>query len=481
MKRKLEEPHPAAPAEEGIASEAEVPKPEPAVPIGHEYEPTSSEEEGGPPEGAGPAAPASPVMLESSSASANAPLPTFGCPAQTAEGTPQQKVSRPWKVGNRRARRAAKRGAEVNFFRKGKVPTMYEFACSPESMMGYVNSLYDIPHVRLCKEMYDLEDPDTISQVTSQLKCGGPANLWGAIPCTTGSPWQRLNLFRGGAQFRKKWRKQVKESKRLFAGFAETAEVILVDEKGDVTFEWPTHCEGWNRDDVKAFFEKHRDKFKEVRFDGCAVGVKDRKGNPIRKPWKLMTTSQSIVEAFSSCKCKCKPGTHAQAAGSNTADTAFYPELMCEKIARVLYPMRVCQQVPCCPVVPLSVDPQHHREKEQDLKHVSALASEAIAVAVESDESKVDIEKEVTEIMDLNGLMSDILGIPKGKPCAEVNAAVTKLLSRAEMLSSPEALQAVKAEADGLVAKGTWDLSSVREQDDVRSEAKATGTSVHFE
>ena len=99
-----------------------------------------------------------------------------------------------------------------------------------------------------------------------------------------------------------------------------------------------------------------------------------------------MTTSQSIVDAFSSCKCKCEPGTHAQAAGSNTADTAFYPELMCEKIARALYPMRVCQQVPCCPVVPLSVDPQHHREKEQDLKHVSALASEAIAAAVESDE-----------------------------------------------------------------------------------------------
>ena len=474
-----EEPHPAAPAEEEATPEVELFKPEPAVPVGHEYEP-SSEEEGGPPEGAGPAAPASPVMLESSSASSSVPLPTFGCPAQTAEEIPQQKASRPWKVGNRRARRAAKRGAEVNFFRKGKVPTMYEFACSPESMMGYVNGLYDIPHVRLCKEMYDLEDPDTISQVVSQVRYGGPANLWGAIPCTTGSPWQRLNLFRGGKKFRKKWRKQVKESKRLFAGFAETAEVILTDEKGDVTFEWPTHCEGWNRDDVKAFFEKHRDKFKEVRFDGCAVGVKDRKGNPIRKPWKLMTTSQSIVDAFSSCKCKCKPGTHAQAAGSNTADTAFYPELMCEKIARALYPMRVCQQVPCCPLVPLSVDPQHHREKEQDLKHVSALASEAFAVAVESDESKVDIEKEVTEIMDLNGLMSDILGIPKGKPCAEVNAAVTKLLSRAEMLSSPEALQAVKAEADGLVAKGTWDLSSVREQDDVRSEAKATKTSVHF-
>ena len=81
-----------------------------------------------------------------------------------------------------------------------------------------------------------------------------------------------------------------------------------------------------------------------------------------------MTTSQSVVDAFSNCKCKCPPGTHAQAAGSNTAETAFYPELMCEKIARALYPARVCQQVPCCPVVPLSSEQHSHREKDQDLK-----------------------------------------------------------------------------------------------------------------
>ena len=118
-----EEPHPAAPAEEEATPEVESFKPEPAVPVGHEYEP-SSEEEGGPPEGVGPAAPASPIMLESSSASSSVPLPTFGCPAQTAEEIPQQRASKPWKVGNRRARRAAKRGAEAYFFRKGKVPTM---------------------------------------------------------------------------------------------------------------------------------------------------------------------------------------------------------------------------------------------------------------------------------------------------------------------------------------------------------------------
>ena len=59
-------------------------------------------------------------------------------------------------------------------------------------------------------------------------------------------------------------------------------------------------------------------------------------------------------------------------------------------------------------------------------------------------------------------------------------AMVTKLLSRAEMLSNPKALEAIRAEADGLVKAGNWDLSSVREKEDVRKEAKASGVSVHF-
>ena len=80
--------------------------------------------------------------------------------------------------------------------------------------------------------------------------------MWGAIPCTTGSAWQRLNLHRGGEKFRKKLKKRVKESRRVFAGFAETAEVILSNDKGDVNFEWPLNCDGWKRDDVRSFSDQ---------------------------------------------------------------------------------------------------------------------------------------------------------------------------------------------------------------------------------
>ena len=57
---------------------------------------------------------------------------------------------------------------------------------------------------------------------------------------------------------------------------------------------------------------------------------------------------------------------------------------------------------------------------------------------------------------------------------------VIKLPSRSEMLASPEALSAARKEAEGLANAGTWDLNSVREHADVRSEAKKTGVSVHF-
>ena len=67
------------------------------------------------------------------------------------------------------------------------------------------------------------------------------------------------------------------------------------------------------------------------------------------------------------------------------------------------------------------------------------------------------------------------LGYPQ-----RLQAMVTKLVSRADMLSNPRALEAIRAEAGGLVKAGTCDLSSVREKEDVRKQAKAWGISVHF-
>lgn len=148
----------------------------------------------------------------------------------------------------------------------------------------------------------------------------------GAIPCTAGSVWQRLNAAKGGAAFQaylRHLRRQKAQSKKLFTSFADRAELVLA-RGGTVTFEWPRYNDGWQREDVKAFFDKHPE-FMEVLFDGCAVGMTSKDGHPIKKPWKLMTTSKRIKIYFESMKCCHHPSERAQAAGSETSRTAFYP------------------------------------------------------------------------------------------------------------------------------------------------------------
>merc|ERR1711973_828844 len=61
-----------------------------------------------------------------------------------------------------------------------------------------------------------------------------------------------------------------------------------------------------------------------------------------------------------------------------------------------------------------------------------------------------------------------------------VPAMVTQLLSRQEMLKDPDALAAVRKEADGLLSKGTWDLSTVRELTELKEDAKRTGKPIHL-
>lgn len=54
-----------------------------------------------------------------------------------------------------------------------------------------------------------------------------PPNMWSSIPCPSGSPWQYLNLHKGGHAFRAKLNRQILASKRLFAIYRKRAELVL--------------------------------------------------------------------------------------------------------------------------------------------------------------------------------------------------------------------------------------------------------------
>ena len=59
-----------------------------------------------------------------------------------------------------------------------------------------------------------------------------------------------------------------------------------------------------------------------------------------------------------------------------------------------------------------------------------------------------------------------------------VPGLVTKLLDRKEYKTNPRAIQAIKEEGQGLQEAGTWDLSSVREREDLIAWSKETGTEI---
>ena len=56
-----------------------------------------------------------------------------------------------------------------------------------------------------------------------------------------------------------------------------------------------------------------------------------------------------------------------------------------------------------------------------------------------------------------------------------VPGMVTRQLPRAEVLSRPDALDAIRKEFDGISQMGTWDLKSVQEEEEVRSQDSHLG------
>ena len=207
-------------------------------------------------------------------------LPSFSMPCRAEIETPAPKQ---FVVGNHRAR---KRQARMD-----KLPDV-----SPESNMGRVFEGLGIPHVRLAKVYIDLSTDEGEIQLQSQMEGCEKPNLWAAIPCTSGSAWQRLNKAKLGSQFKKKLKQKVKESRELISRFRRHAETLL-HQKGSVSFEWPRD------DDVAAFFREHTQVFTPVTFHGCALGLKDSNGCPIKKPWKVMT-SNSTLAGHSSVRMK---------------------------------------------------------------------------------------------------------------------------------------------------------------------------------
>ena len=118
--------------------------------------------------------------------------------------------------------------------------------------------------------------------------------------CAAIAKQKKVGLALNGAEYRKRRAREVAASRAPFEQFKEHAESAL-SHGHDMTFEWPRYSDSWKRKDVQDFFQDSR--FMSLEFDGCRFGVCDDKGQPLKKPWRLMTTSKDMVEAFKGLFC----------------------------------------------------------------------------------------------------------------------------------------------------------------------------------
>ena len=160
-------------------------------------------------------------------------------------------------------------------------------------------------------------------------------SLWGSLPCTPWSTWQYMAIHIHGDPYARKLNRQKAESLSLLANFVELAREVRKN-GGHVSFEWPRHATGWMQPQVMSMITEFQ--MYEATFDGCRFGLTDKDGQPIKKPWRVVTTCPTLASELNKYKCSHPSGfIHSHAEGAKTKHTAFYPRPMCQTILNTLF------------------------------------------------------------------------------------------------------------------------------------------------
>ena len=267
--------------------------------------------------------------------------------------------------------------------------------------------------------------------------------VWLALPCTGGCPWNNINKEReGGAE-------RIQEHLDLFEDLSTNARVAMRYAKSlgvRLAWEWPRCCQLWNNPLASQIVQEFG--LEKYELDGCAVGViataRKYRGLPIKKGWTIATDCPELGSALGECRCDCQ-GKHAPCAGVDTKKTENYTPQMATLVQNTLYKQILGErtdgegyaasviELDCdeAPIMPVDDKAQEHRQKLVD-------------------------------------------SLP------EINAAVARLLTKSEVKADKKAMQAILEEKMKLEARAVWDITTVREYDDLVAEMKRAEKVAHI-
>ncbi len=214
---------------------------------------------------------------------------------------------------------------------------VWELCCHPESNLGKSCKKHGLKCKRLTLETrFDFTKREDCERACAGVSRRPPNHVWCSAPCTAWTSMQNFN--RKPAQI-KKLRHKRKESKRL-VGHCTRILLRAAERGAHIYFEWPHSCQGWNVSELVGLREDLRKLGREtfeVRFDGCAFGLRSlTKGYLLRKAWRVLTTNADLAQASRTCPLKGKNGPnheHKRIMRADTVRSAFYPKAMCDAIA----------------------------------------------------------------------------------------------------------------------------------------------------
>ena len=168
---------------------------------------------------------------------------------------------------------------------------LIEFCCSESSKLGdsRFNDGEQCARVRLTIE-HDLTTNEGFAFALKEAYLADQNTLlWGALPCTAGCTWGRINIKKPGGPA--KMKEHLRVFNQLMAHFVIIARIVT-DRGGKIAFEWPAGCTLWSLDIVQKMVTDF--KLKLVNFDGCQLDLVSKNGNPILKPWTIATSCDTI-------------------------------------------------------------------------------------------------------------------------------------------------------------------------------------------
>ena len=203
-----------------------------------------------------------------------------------------------------------------------------EFCCGSDSLIGNL-APPDCEVIRLTIEDDLLSAAGFAKAMYAVSDNSLPTLLFGALPCTGGSPYQYLNWWRGAAT-RRRIRGHWRTFRALWNVFHDVAETCILN-GGQVAWEWPRSCMYWRCRQVKTAL--NRWSCKSYALDGCMYGLVSQaartKGTPLRKPWTIASTCPTFHRLQRACDGS---HTHVPTQGVDTRLTEGYTPELAEKI-----------------------------------------------------------------------------------------------------------------------------------------------------